>query len=274
MGDFVSRVEHAEAASFLADPAWQRVLFALLADHLFLTTGQADHLRGRIAPPDTLAHPVRRNHTRYVLNSLVDAGLLGCAQAFLPKTTIGSRPIFVRRQFDDEGPPNEREVARLIAASDDRLEPISRHAERRLYFAKEALCPILRAAGFKVRGWRCDEDWHAREAAVRTILTWHQEVALRKDPSPREVACTLLTAHYNLNQLRLLDTLPEPPPLAQSEFSAHGDLTRKGPEAKLDGPTFGLVHLFFLRPLAGRKIIEQIQVHHGMNGLFMNCWWM
>ncbi|MBA4067820.1 MAG: hypothetical protein C0501_29800 [Isosphaera sp.] len=274
MGDFVSGVEHTEAANFLADPAWQRVLFALFAEHLFLSAGQAEHLRRRTAPSDTPAELVRGAHTRFVLNSLVDAGLLGSAPAFLPKATIGASPILVRRQFDDEGPPDDRVVARLVAAADGRLEPLNRHAERTLYFAKDGLGPVLRAAGFRVWYWKCDEDWRAREGAVRTLLDWHQEVATRKGSSPREIACTLLAAHYNINQLRLAEAFPEPLPQAKCEFSARWSPGRAGPQARFDGPTFGLTNLFFLRPLPAREIIEQIAIHHGMDGMFMKCWWM
>lgn len=271
MGEFVSTGE--ESARVLADPAWQRVLFALLADHLFLTAGQAEHLRRRTAPLGASAELMSGSQTRSVLNSLAAAGFLGSAHAFLPKTTIGQRPLFVLRRPEGDLP----DVSRCIAAATERLEPLHRHADRKLFFAKDAVCPILRAAGFHVPFWKSDEAWHAREKAFRTIHDRHQEVTARTDATPREIACTLLTAHYNLNQVRLADTFPEPPPLAKGKFSAYGNLALKGPEADLSGSTFEKTGLFFLRPLRTHEMREQIETcceESSVTHYISEFWWM
>jgi hypothetical protein len=310
MGVFIPNPEYPSVEEILADPAWLRLLFALTAKHLFLTAGQAQHLRRQTASPDTPQLLLSSKHTRFVLDRLTKAEFLGAASALLPPVTIRDTPVFIHRYlFGDPNTFTQDEAKRICETANARLPPISQHAQRKLYFARQSLCPVLREAGYTVAPWRTAWDGRAREETVQNILGWHNAVEIRSECSPSEIACTPVTAQYNLNELRFFDRYCATDALGGCKFSANGRPTQHHADGSLDEPSVNLVRLnsqnvigleslverdetditakkyddvaadriglFFLRPLLPHQLIEQVILFRTeLSRFFHDCWWM
>ncbi len=260
----------------LADPYFQQLLFSLLTEHLFLTAGQARQYLLQAAPPDTSPELVREDYVRKILDRLVRAGYLVAATALLPPVTIGVEPVAILRSHFAVAPTPE-EIRPYARPAFERVPGLDLHKPRRLYCAAEPLRPVLRGFGHTVPEWIANRFWPTREAVFQIVYDAHLEVLARPGHSAHEIACTQLTAYYNVNHLRFTERFRAAVAGGQRGYAVNVHLTTRDPDARLDDAEFGRIAVYFARPVPAQALSAQMEACRGTHlftGPFRTALWL
>jgi hypothetical protein len=193
--------------------------------------------------------------------------------------TFGDEPVYPFSKSGDglvRTPVAELPVADIshyVSLAKRRLPSIKTHRETRLYFttpkAANLVCGRGRYAGpwFQSASGKLD---YGNRAEV--LIEAHRVVENIPESSPQDIACTQLTALYNLNQFMLGGCFQ--PKIAAGEWSykslAMLEITKGGFEISVKDR--GKVSLFFLRPLLPDELKALIGTWGSSS--FDECWWI
>ena len=241
----------------IADRYFQELLFSLLTEHLFLTAGQARQYLLEAAPPGASPELVREEYVRKILDRLVRASYLVSATALLPPVTIGVEPITgLLHRFAVAPTPDE--IRPYARPAFERVPGLDRHKPRRLYCAAEPLRPVLRDVGHTVPAWNASRHWPSREGVFRIIYDAHLEVLARPGHSAHEIACTQLTACYNVNHLRFTERFRAAVAGGRRGFTVNVHLGAQEPDAHVEDAEYGRVAVYFARPIPAQALCVQM----------------
>lgn len=260
----------------LADNTFRRLLFSLLTEHMFLSAGQARRYLLLSAPTGTSCRLVTNDNVRSILDQLVDAEYLGCRSALVPPFTIADQPIIFREggyhNCQRLSPAEAKNCAELARR---RVPPLDRHETKKLYFARGTLGPYFRALGYSVDYWN-ESDWRrGKDELFGKVFGEHHEVEERHGVTPYEIACTDLTAQYNLNQVRFLNRVHPANSANMCGFHFHASVNPQRLDAELTNTELGWIGLYFLRPWQAHQFIEQIDEYRVWYSQWLSTtWWL
>jgi hypothetical protein len=243
--------------TILADPVIRQVLYSLHTEHLFLSLGQIQHYLRVLAPSGTPDRLLSREKVIAVFDQLVDADYLGREHALLPDITI-TKGIF-GKSF---AAPTPEDLTTLVEAGRSRVPSLDSHRNRNLYYSTDSLSEVLRSFGYTVVDWSASENRQfqlgSRPRQFEWVLAEHRELEQFAEHSQYDIACTLLTAQYNLNEIRFMDRYRAEIASGARTLVAHKPPTPAFLDGMFIGPDYESTALYFLRPLPPYQLRAQI----------------